>query len=334
MKKAACFLLCLGLCALCGLGLADTQVVLTLGGDCVLGTREEWKGEPETFDTLVGEKGFGWCFEKIGEVFRQDDMSLVNLECVLQDSAKGLDRKKQYRFRGPTAYTAILAEAGIEQVNLANNHFIDYGASGQKSTRAALKKAGIAFSGYGELYVFEKDGIKIGFGGCRETVYRQRPSTISKEIKKLQKMGCDAIVYSLHWGKEYSPKHNRLQESMAQAAIDAGANLVVGAHPHCVQGMEQRDGAVVLYSLGNLVFGGTHEMRTFDALVVQATLRFGEKGYEGVEIKLLPVLTSGDIPQNNFQPVWAQGEDKERILKLIQDDSPMEIKETQWFGVK
>lgn len=334
MRRAMGLWLCLGLCGLWLWAAADTQVVLTLGGDCVLGTREEWKQDPDTFDTVVARKGYGWCFEKIGQVFHQDDMSLVNLECVFQNSAKGLDRKKQYRFRGPTEYTAILTGAGIEQVNLANNHVIDYGASGKKSTRAALKNAGIAFSGYGDTYVFEKDGIKIGFGGCRETVYKQKPSTIAKEIEKLKKLGCDAIVYSVHWGKEYSLRHNRLQEKMAQAAVKAGANLIVGTHPHCVQGIQQLEGAVILYSLGNLVFGGTHDMTTFDALVVQAALRFGEAGYEGVELTLLPVLTSGDIPQNNFQPVWAQGEDKARILKLVQKDSDLTIEETMFFGVQ
>lgn len=334
MQRAVGLALCLGICCLWLWAAAETQVVLTLGGDCVLGTREEWKQDPDTFDTLVAGKGFGWCFEKIGEVFRQDDMSLVNLECVLQDSAKGLDRKKQYRFRGCTGYTDILTCAGIEQVNLANNHIVDYGSRGRKSTRTALQNAGIAFSGYGDLYVFEKDGIKIGFGGCRETAYRQNRSVVAKEIQKLRKLGCDAIVYSMHWGEEYSPKHSRMQEIMAQAAVKAGADLVVGTHPHCVQGMEHRDGAVVLYSLGNLVFGGTHKMTTFDALAVQATLRFGEAGYEGVQIKLLPVLTSGDIPQNNFQPVWAQGEDKERILKLVQKDSGMKIEEAMFFGAE
>ncbi len=331
-KWIAGLALCLLGCAFCLCGAADTRIVLTLGGDCVLGTREEWKQHPDTYDTMIGKEGFGWSFANIAAVFQQDDISLVNLEGVLQDNGRGEDREKQYRFRGPVAYTRILTEAGIEQVNIANNHFIDYGAYGRQSTRTALRDAGIAYSGYGDIHVFEKNGVKIGFGGCRETVYRQQKSAISRDIQALQEMGCAAIVYSVHWGREYSPGHNLLQQTMAQYAIDCGANLVVGTHPHCVQGIQHQDGAVILYSLGNLVFGGTHEMTTFDALVVQAILRFGDTGrYHGVELKLLPVLTSSAIPQNNFQPQWAEGQDKERILQLVQNDSSFPIEENMWF---
>ena len=83
---------------------------------------------------------------------------------------------------------------------------------------------------------------------------------------------------------------------MAREAIDGGADLVIGTHPHVVQGVDAQDGAVIVYSLGNLVFGGTHKMKTFDGLLVQAALRFDEQGYAGVSLRLLPVLTSGSAP--------------------------------------
>ena len=127
--------------------LAD-EVVITLGGDCVLGTREEWKDDAQTFDTMIAQKGYGWCFEKIAEPFLTDDISLVNLETVLQSHSEGHASAKEFTFRGDPAYTAILKEAGIEQVNIANNHYIDFGRSGRESTRAALEEAGIGFSGY------------------------------------------------------------------------------------------------------------------------------------------------------------------------------------------
>ncbi len=315
-------------------GESDVQIVLTFGGDCVLGPREEWKGDKDTFDTVIAEKGDEWCFEKIAEPFQTDDMSLVNLECVLQKNGRGLVRDKQYRFRGDPANTRILAAAGIEQVNLANNHYIDYGATGRRSTQKALKDGGIGFSGYGQLFTYEKDDIKIGFGGCRETVYEQNPKIVQEDIRKLQKMGCDVIVYSCHWGKEYSPKHNRTQTKMAEYVIRQGADLVIGTHPHCVQGMEAVNGAPVVYSLGNLVFGGTHEMRTFDAYLLRATLHFGPEGYQGVELQPLPVLTSSDIPRNNFRPEFAEGDDRLRIMKQIQNDSRFQVTDRMWFPAK
>ena len=135
-----CLLFCLNASAL-----AD-EVILTLGGDCVLGTREEWKDDPDTFDTLIAEKGYGWCFAKIAEPFQSDDVSLVNLEGVLQSDSQGHQRGKEFTFRGAPAYTAILSEAGIEQVNIANNHYIDFSRDGRESTRAALEAGGIGLA--------------------------------------------------------------------------------------------------------------------------------------------------------------------------------------------
>lgn len=335
MRRAMTFFLLVGLCLWAASASADpTEIVMTFGGDAVLGTREEWKGDPNNFDAFIEANGFSWPFAKIAEVFHADDLTLVNLECVLQKTGKGIVKSKEYRFRGDPSYTEILAVSGIEQVNIANNHYIDYGSYGKKSTQAALKAGGIAFSGYETLFMYEKDGYKIGFGGCRETTYRQKKSIVEKDIKKLKAMGCDVIIYSYHWGVEYSPSHSSLQKRMAKYAIDAGANIVIGTHPHCVQGIESIGGVPVIYSLGNLMFGGTHEMTTFDAFMVRAILRFGENGYEGVELQPLPILTSGAAPNNNFQPVLAQGEDSARILRLIQKDSNLKITESMWFPRK
>lgn len=307
------------------------EVVITLGGDCVLGTREEWKDDAETFDTLIAEKGFDWCFSKISEPFLNDDISLVNLETVLQSHSEGHARGKEFTFRGDPSYTGILKAAGIEQVNIANNHYIDFGGSGRESTRAALEAAGIGFSGYTYRSVVEVNGYRIGFAGCRETVYLDRKAPVYNDLEALREAGCDAIIYSFHWGKEYSPTHNQTQRRMADYAIQHGADIVVGTHPHCVQGVEHRRGSLILWSLGNLVFGGTHEMTTFDAVVAQVSLCFDGGEYQGSKLRLLPVLTSSARPDNNFQPEWAEGADYERIMGLIQDDSEMQIEAEMWF---
>lgn len=331
-KPVLVYLICLMLCI--NVAALGDEVTVTLGGDCVLGTREEWKDDPDTFDTLIAEKGYGWCFAKIAEPFQEDDVSLVNLEGVLQSDSTGHAKGKEFTFRGDPAYTAILTEAGIEQVNIANNHYIDFSRSGRESTRAALEAGGIGFSGYTYRSVVEVNGHKIGFAGCRETTFLERKTPMYNDLKYLKKQGCDVIIYSCHWGKEYSPTHNLKQIRMADYAIKNGADIVVGTHPHCVQGIEQRNGGVVIWSLGNLVFGGTHDMTTFDALIARAALRFEDGKYQGVTLTLIPVLTSSDRPCNNFQPEFASGEDYERIMRLIQEDSPMEIEAEMWFEAK
>ncbi len=306
---------------------ADTEITLTFGGDCVLGTREEWVDTPGNFDDCVARHGMDWCFANLRPLFQADDFTLLNLECVLQDGNQGHNSKKQHTFRGKTAYALMLADEGVEGVNIANNHYVDYNRSGEESTKAALADAGIEYCGYGNLFVWDCGGIKIGFGGCRETVfYEENKAYIYREIQELKDRGCNAVIYSCHWGTEYSPAHSKKQERMAQYAANSGADIVVGTHPHVVQGLQNLDGCAVLYSLGNLVFGGTQELETFDALLVQATLRFDDAGhYLGVTLELIPVLTSGSAPENDFRPVLAAEEDAARILALVQADSVLDV---------
>ena len=312
----------------------ETELVLTVGGDAVIGTREIWWNEQNALPAYLDREGFAYPFYALKSLFDADDLTYVNLECVLKNTADGEDTKKQYRFRGLTAWTQVLAEAGIETVNIANNHFVDYGASGKKTTRKALEDAGIPYSGYGYTWIFEKDGHKIGFGGCRETIYRLDPGVIRRDVQAMRKAGCDAVVYSCHWGTEYSAVHNDLQQEMAAAAADAGVDIVVGAHPHVVQGIDQIGNTVVLYSLGNLMFGGTHEMITFDGLLCRLRLRFGLDGaYSGVVVEPIPILTSSSAAAwiNDFRPVLAEGADRARIMAQIQADSRLEVSDAMFF---
>lgn len=331
MRRCWCFVMVFLLFA--ATASADREITITLGGDCVLGTREEWIDEPDNFDACVENNGMDWCFSGIEDLFAADDFTLVNLECALQDSNQGHNSKKQHTFRGKTAYAQMLAAAGIEGVNIANNHYIDYNQSGEDSTKAALEAAGIQYCGYRNLFVYVQGDIKIGFGGCRETVfYEENKAYVYRDIQQLKDMGCNAVIYSCHWGTEYSPTHNEKQENMAQYAANSGADLVVGTHPHVVQGVDSIDGCAVLYSLGNLVFGGTKELQTFDAMLVRAILHFDDDGlYLGTELELIPVLTSGSAPDNDFRPVLAAADDASRILSLVQADSAMDITQSIWI---
>lgn len=307
------------------------RIVMTFGGDSVLGSEEGKQRNPESFHSAVEEKGMGWPFSGLAHIFQKDDLTQVNLENVLKDNAKALERR-QHNFRGPSTFTDILRLGSVELVNLANNHFVDYGQDGRTSTRRALTRAGVAYSGYGSLYVFEKDGVKIGFAGIRETIYHQRRQRIKEEIEALRAEGCRYIVYTLHFGNEYEPRHNDLQTRMAQEAVDAGADLVIGHHPHVVQGIEEYGKGLIAYSLGNLVFGGNLELSTFDGLLLQVTLDFDRGGLRQTQARLIPVLTSGAAPANDFRPVVAQGEDKERILDTVRADSARPFPETFILG--
>lgn len=302
-------------------GLRDrVSITLSFGGDSILGSEEHKRRQSDSFHSTVEAKGYAWPFSGLREIFQQDDLSMVNLENVLKDDAKGLV-SRIHNFRGPTAFTEILRLGGVDLVNIANNHFVDYGLDGRNSTRRALKAANIPYAGYSSLHVFEKAGIRIGFAGIRETIFHQNRARIADEINELKRQGCHYIVYTCHFGVEYEERHNELQTLMARMAIDAGADLVIGHHPHVVQGIEEYEGGLIFYSLGNLVFGGNLELSTFDGLVAQVTLDFEGEELLETAVRLIPVITSGERPANDFRPVIAQGEDKARILDTIRADS-------------
>lgn len=318
------------------LGEGETEVTLTFGGDAVIGTRETWWRREDGFPACLEKNGMAYPFSGLRDIFSADDMTFVNLECTLKANRDGEREDKMYRFRGLPAWTAVLTEGSIEQVNIANNHYIDYQAAGKRDTRRALQAAGIPFSGYTFTYIWEKDGHRIGFAGVRETMYLRDKAIIAREVAGLREKGCEVVIYSCHWGVEYSPSHNETQLEMAQAAAAAGVDILVGTHPHVVQGVERMGDTAVLWSLGNLMFGGTIELSTFDAVLVQARLRFGGAGYRGCELTLIPILTSGRAAEglNDFRPVPAEGADKARILALIQADSPEPIAERMWFPAR
>ena len=313
----------------------ETSIVITLAGDALLGSEDSLRRQAASFDSVVAAEGSAYPLRHFADLFATDDVTYLNLECVLKDDSKDKTEGRLYNFRGPTAFTEILTAASVEHVNIANNHYIDYGFSGRSSTRAALTAAGITYSGYTHTWIYEKDGVKIGFGGIRETSWKQDRSQPAREIQALRDAGCSYILYACHFGTEYEPGHNAFQTEMAHAILDAGADCIVGTHPHVVQGIESYGGKPIFYSLGNFVFGGNLQPTDYDGLAVRLTLHFAHGVCDGVQAALIPLMTSGvQDGTTDFCPVPAMGQDKARILSRIQDDSALTITEVLTFDRK
>ena len=309
----------------------EDALTITFGGDVVLAGRESYFTLAEGLPAYADREGMNWFFSGLQSVFNQDDFTVVNLECVLKDDAQDEDLTKQWRFRGLTSYVDALTAGGIEMVNVANNHTIDYGEAGYRSTLEALKDQ-VLICGNGNNTVINIKGFSVGFGGCRETTYKMDPGIIQRDIQTMKEQGAEVIIYQCHWGVEYEENHNVLQEAMARACQRAGADLVIGHHPHVVQGIDYIEEMPVVYSLGNLMFGGTIRLSVWDGMLVQATVRPRETENR-ISLKLIPVLTSGSAAQkiNNYQPVIARDEDALRILRKIQKDTPVTL--TEWARV-
>ncbi len=303
----------------CRVAEEDDEVIrLTFGGDAVIGGRENYFSRNDSLMAFVRQYGMDYPFSALQEIFGTDDVTSVNLECVLQADREGEDPKKTWRFRGLPEYTEILTAGSVELVNLANNHTIDYGESGLVSTRQALAGQ-VAACGGETPVVLTVRGHRIGFGGCRETAYIQDPSVIEKDIRSLRAAGCEVVIYQCHWGKEYSAHRSILQEAMARACVRAGADLVIGHHPHVVQGVEYVEGIPVVYSLGNLCFGGTIDLTTYEAMLARVEIRFGEK--PALSLRLIPILTSSTPGVNDFRPMPADGDAADGIRNQVLMDS-------------
>ena len=310
----------------------DVSLTLTFGGDTLLGSEDAIRKRENSFDSVIDAQGYEYPLKNLLPLFSADDLTTLNLECIFKDDSTDKLDGRLFNFRGPTDHVNILTAASVEHVNLANNHYIDYGYAGRRTTRKTLEDAGIAYSGYGSTWIFEKDGVKIGFSGIRETIWHQDRSVPAEEIKQLREAGCDYIIYSCHFGTEYALNHNETQELIAHMIIDAGADCVIGHHPHVVQGIEIYNGKPIFYSLGNLCFGGNLTPKDYDGLIVQLQLDFYKQEIQHVSAALIPVMTSGvQDGTTNFQPVIAEGEDKERILERIQFDSEIIICERMDF---
>lgn len=325
IERTLCFVLCLMLIGLLCPASADT-VTITAGGDAVLGSEEKKRDLPYSFDSVLAARGYSWPFSGLSSIFSQDDITFVNLECVLKNSRTGFE-EHLYNFRGLTVYTSVLTQGSVEIVNIANNHIYDYGDDGFDSTKTALRRASIAYSGYGETCVLEVRGHKIGFGGIRETKYKKSPKRMDKDIQALRDAGTEVIIYACHFGTEYENTHNALQTEMAHRAVELGADIVIGHHPHVVQGVEIYRNVPIFYSLGNLMFGGTLALTEFDGCLVSLNLLFDDQtnAYQGADISLIPILTSSSAPANDFHPVPATGDDRTRILNRMQEDTPFDL---------
>lgn len=287
---------------------------VTLAGDTTLGSTDDLRKRDDCFERVAEEKGYGWFFSGLETLFATDDMTLVNFEGTLTEETQ--KKEKKFNFKGPAEYTDILTLGSVEAVTVANNHTLDYGTKGRDDTIANLENAGITVSGNGQLGVFEKDDVKVGMTGyCFP--YKDGKKDISKDVKALREMGCQIVIASFHWGSEYREDFTGEQRSIGRAAIKAGADIVVGHHPHIVQGIEAYEDSYILYSVGNLVFGGNVDPDDRDAYAARVTFTVHEDRAEAPEVTIVPLRLTALKDGTDYRPVIAEGKEADRIVNRI-----------------
>lgn len=289
---------------------------LTFAGDCTLGANPVNYYAGVGFIKTVGED-YAYPFRNVLSFFENDDFTMVNLEGALCDG--GAPVPKTHNFRGPTAYINILTENSVEAVTVANNHTMDYGPQGYASTLAALEGAGIPYvERDASAIVTTESGLTIGLYGSMFCYFDM--DAMEADLADLREQGADIIIFATHWGVEYSYRPSTEQVRVAHAAIDAGADIVYGTHPHVLQPIEEYNGGIIYYSLGNFCFGGNSCPDDFDtALLQQEVIRDRSGGVRLGELTIVPASVSSISGRNNYQPTpYEQGtESYDRVLRKL-----------------
>ena len=293
----------------------DKRFLLTFAGDCTLGGHTAHVRAGYGFLMTVEEK-YDYPFANVKSWFENDDFTMVNLEGPLTDV--GHPSGQKYSFRGPSSYVNFLTQNSIEAVSIANNHIYDYGETGRNSTKAVLEENNISYVEQNNSTVVTLEGgLTIGIYG---TVYNSIDREAAIEgIKALQEQ-VDLVIYAPHWGTEHSFDPTKEQKSLGREAIEAGADIVYGCHPHVLQPIEEYQNGVIYYSLGNFCFGGNIYPKDYDSAIIQQEVILSADGTVTLgERTIVPCAISSMKDRNDYRPVPYEEGSKEynRVLSKL-----------------
>ena len=301
---------------------SPVSLTLSVVGDCTLGTDETFDYDT-SLNAYYENYGADYFLQNVKDIFSTDDLTIANFEGTLTDSDERED--KTFAFKAPASYASILTGGSVEAVNTANNHSHDYGEQSFNDTLAALDDAGIVHFGYDETAVMDVKGIKVGLVGIYELYdHLEREQQLKDNIAKVKADGAQLIVVIFHWGNETETVPDNNQTTLGRIAIDEGADLVCGHHPHVLQGIETYKGRNIVYSLGNFCFGGNSSPSDMDTMIYQQTFTIDADGVKKDNVtNIIPCSISSAAYDgyNNYQPTPAEGDEATRILGKINERS-------------
>ena len=301
---------------------SPVSLTLSIVGDCTLGTDETFDYDT-SLNAYYENYGADYFLQNVKDIFSTDDLTIANFEGTLTDSDERED--KTFAFKAPASYASILTGGSVEAVNTANNHSHDYGEQSFDDTLAALDDAGIVHFGYDETAVMDVKGIKVGLVGIYELYdHLEREQQLKDNIAKVKADGAQLIVVIFHWGNETETVPDSNQTTLGRIAIDEGADLVCGHHPHVLQGIETYKGRNIVYSLGNFCFGGNSSPSDMDTMIYQQTFTIDADGIKKDNVtNIIPCSISSAAYDgyNNYQPTPAEGDEATRILGKINERS-------------
>ena len=300
---------------------ADTkEVTISFAGDCTLGG---FLGQsPEaSFDEVYTANGGAFFLSNVKEVFEKDDLTVVNLEGPFTNITPTND--KTFPIGCSPEHVDVLTNGSVELVNLANNHIWDCEQQGIYDTIQTLKDNNIGYFGEGYKHIEEVNGLKIGFLGYRGFYIDNNVlNGITSDITSLKNDGANIIVVFFHYGEERQYYNNKEQERVSKHAIDSGADIVIGGHPHVIQGVEIYNGRTICYSMGNFSFGANKNPSDKDTFIYQQTFRLNDDGTVSYDNhKIIPCRISSRTDWNDYRPTLLGGADSERVFNRLKEYS-------------
>jgi D-alanyl-D-alanine dipeptidase len=296
-------------------------------GDCTLGNY--YGVAPKlsfNYYLDVLKKPTTYFIQNFRNTFLNDDLTIANSENVFTNSTNRVEKPYQptgeFWLSGRPSSVNIYKDNGIDAVSVANNHSLDYGMDEFKKSVGYLNNAGILTFGYGNYAIYQKNGIKVGLLsynllgpfelGVNETAIK---SIISRELATMSKYTHIQIV-SFHWGIECSNSYNAIQSEFAHFAIDNGADLVLGTHPHYIEPVENYKGRAIAYSLANFCYGGAVNSHNVLSFILNVKFKLNQnKEIVSSADSITPVITN-DVP-NNYCPRIAGEPFSSQIISLV-----------------
>ncbi|MDQ2730888.1 MAG: CapA family protein [Armatimonadota bacterium] len=303
------------------------EIVLSFAGDCTFGAVNGDSGDGR-FPSVYRRAGQpAYPFKLVAPWFRNDDLTVVNFECTLTNAVKTAN--KQWHFKGPAGYASIFPAGSVEAVGLSNNHSFDYLQAGFNDTVTNFKNAHVPVFYQTVPYITTLKGVRtVIIGDCtvvgeNTTKIDGAPERVINQIRRYKEPD-NIVIVMMHWGSELDTTPRPWQQDMGRQFIDAGADAVVGAHPHVLQGIERYKGKIIAYSLGNFAFGGNSLAHAPDTCILR--LRFHTTGGRlgPADTSIVPcwvtssqMTNEAGVLRNNYQPRPVFGEPAARTISLL-----------------
>lgn len=296
------------------------SITINAVGDMTLGINQKHSYEA-SFDQYYDLNGAEYFLKNVKALFEADDFTIGNLEGTLTTSNERME--KLWNHKGRPEYTSILTCASIEAVTLGNNHIMDYGQQGANDTIKYVNEAGLAYALSGQwennygLYETDK-GITIGFVSVNEHYDESGCYPYLEEgYNTLRQAGADLVIACPHWGGDSTHVLEQEQYVMGRWCIDFGYDVVLGCHPHVLQGIEIYKGKYIVYSMGNFCYGGNKNPNEKDSMIWQQTFTFTEDVLSDTTAKVIPASLSSVSWTNDYSPIILTGDSANGLIDRL-----------------